>query len=147
MIHIASEVVAVIGMAYYFSSQNKKLLTHVEELAQRIEEQEDQIKNLENMIRQLAMGMNTTNTKIDMIFKGGNSSIPEPIKSQPAKSRHEPVFLEPIQPTRSDTKIQFNDIPDVKEDSGDESEDESDSDLDEEIREEIEQLDNLKKDQ
>ena len=43
MVHIVSEVVVLVGLAFYFNQKNKKLLAHIEDLAQRVEEQEDQI--------------------------------------------------------------------------------------------------------
>lgn len=57
MIHIASEVVALIGLTFYFSSKNRKLSGHIEELAQRLEEQESHIKKLDNVIQQLTQRM------------------------------------------------------------------------------------------
>lgn len=53
MVHIASEIVVLVGISFYFSSKNKKLLGHIEELAQRIEEQEDTIQKLETTLQQI----------------------------------------------------------------------------------------------
>lgn len=58
MIHIASEVVVLLGLTFYFNQQNKKLTGHIEDLAQRIEEQEDLIQNHENVIKQLVEQVN-----------------------------------------------------------------------------------------
>jgi hypothetical protein len=41
IIHIVTEVVVLIGIIFYFSSKNRKLLSHIEDLSQRLEEQED----------------------------------------------------------------------------------------------------------
>lgn len=57
LIHIASEVVVLIGLTFYFSSKNKKLLGHVEELAQKLEEQEDHIQKLEASLQQMGQKM------------------------------------------------------------------------------------------
>lgn len=59
LIHVASEVVVLLGLTFYFNSQNKKLTGHIEDLAQRIEEQEDLIQNHENIIKQLVKKVNT----------------------------------------------------------------------------------------
>jgi len=53
MMHIAGEAIVVIGLVFYFSNKNKRLTSHIEELAQRIEEQEDQIQKLENSLSQI----------------------------------------------------------------------------------------------
>lgn len=58
MIHIVSEVVVLIGLTFYFNQKNKKLLNHIEDLAQRIEEQEDLIQKHENIIKKLVSSIN-----------------------------------------------------------------------------------------
>lgn len=67
LIHIASEVVVLIGLTFYFSSKNRKLLTHVEDLAQRLEEQEDKIQKMENTLQQI--GQNLRSLPFDGIAK------------------------------------------------------------------------------
>ena len=59
LVHIASEIVVLIGLTFYFSSKNKKLLGHIEELAQRLEEQEDNIQKLETSLQQMGQKMDT----------------------------------------------------------------------------------------
>lgn len=54
LIHIVSEVVVLIGLTFYFSSKNKKLLGHIEELAQTVEQQEDRLQKTEQAIVQLS---------------------------------------------------------------------------------------------
>ena len=54
LVHIASEVVVAIGLVFYFSQKNKKLMSHIEDLAQRLEEQEDIIQKHDQMIQRLA---------------------------------------------------------------------------------------------
>lgn len=58
MIHIVSEVVVLIGLTFYFNQKNKKLLNHIEDLAQRIEEQEDLLQKHENIIKKLVSSIN-----------------------------------------------------------------------------------------
>jgi hypothetical protein len=53
MIHIASEIVVVIGLTFYFNQKNKKLMSHIEDLSQRIEEQEDLLQKHEQIIKKL----------------------------------------------------------------------------------------------
>lgn len=52
MVHIVSEVVVLLGITLYFSSKNKKLMNHIEELAQRLEQQDDRLQSLENSQKQ-----------------------------------------------------------------------------------------------
>ena len=43
IIHIAAEILVLVGITFYFSSKNKKLSEHIEDLSQRLEDQEDLI--------------------------------------------------------------------------------------------------------
>ena len=63
MIHIASEMVVLSGLTFYFSQKNKKLKGHIEDLAQRIEEQEDLLQQHEQVIRKLVDYVNTQEQK------------------------------------------------------------------------------------
>lgn len=58
MIHIGIEILALIGLVYYFSSKNKKLTSHIEELNQKIQEQEKQIQALKNDVNMIVKSMN-----------------------------------------------------------------------------------------
>jgi hypothetical protein len=120
MIHIASEIIVLIGLTFYFNQKNKKLLGHIEDLAQRIEEQEDILQKHEQMLQKL-LGSTPRNSK--PIF----------IPSKFSKSRKTEVNSLP----------QNNEIPDkVPLVSSEVSEDESD--LDDAIAEELEELEELK---
>jgi uncharacterized coiled-coil protein SlyX len=57
LVHIASEVVILLGVVFYFSSKNKKLLSHIEELSQRVEEQEDSIQKLNETVQKMNNNM------------------------------------------------------------------------------------------
>ena len=54
MIHVLSEIAAMLGITFYFSKQNKKLKGYIEDVAQRMEEQEDLIQRHEEMLKVLA---------------------------------------------------------------------------------------------
>jgi len=60
IIHIATEVVALIAVTFYFSSKNKKLQADIEGLAQRLEEQENRLEKLENILSQLTGNIQNT---------------------------------------------------------------------------------------
>ena len=51
LVHIVSEVVVLLGITFYFSQQNKKLMGHIEDLAQQVEEQNDIIIAQEKMLK------------------------------------------------------------------------------------------------
>lgn len=57
IIHMVSEAVVLFGISFYFSSQNKKLMSHIEELAHRIEEQDDKIQQMGTVIEQMNKNM------------------------------------------------------------------------------------------
>ena len=121
MIHIATEAIALIGLAYYFSSKNKKLLEHIEDLAQRLEEQEDMIKKHEEIIIQLIQTVNNRHMS--------NTPILKPMK-QPMKQPMKPKNTLPEQSRYKENET-------VQEVDSDGSED---SDLDADIAEELQDL-------
>ena len=58
LIHIATEIGVLVGLTFYFSSKNKKLLEHIEDLSQRLEEQEDLIQKHDQILKQLVQVVN-----------------------------------------------------------------------------------------
>ena len=60
MVHIIAEIVAMVAMVFYFNQKHKKVLTIVEDLSQRIEEQEELIQKHEEVIKKLVEGFNNT---------------------------------------------------------------------------------------
>lgn len=59
MIHIVSEIVILVGIIFYFNQKHKKTLKHIEDLAQRLEDQEDLIQKHEEIIQKLVGVINT----------------------------------------------------------------------------------------
>lgn len=53
LVHIGAEVVVFAGLTFYFSKKNAKLMGHIAELSQRLEEQEDHINKLETAINNI----------------------------------------------------------------------------------------------
>ena len=51
MAHIFSEIIVIVGLTFYFHQKNKKLLAHIEDLAQRVEEQEDLLQKHDLIIK------------------------------------------------------------------------------------------------
>ena len=58
IIHIASEIVILLGLTFYFNQKNKKLLGYIEDLSQRVEEQEDLLQKHEEIIKKLVEFIN-----------------------------------------------------------------------------------------
>lgn len=164
LIHIASEVVVLLGMAFYFSSKNKALQSHIENLAQRLEEQEDRIQKLENIIQQMSSHMaqiprvmEENKKAVEMLLeKHRQDRVVETFTEKPKKvkqpekqvlfefrdiipKKHTTPIITEFMEKPKNTKVQF-----IEED-----EEISDSELDEEIEQELQELkqdeNNLKK--
>ena len=142
IIHIVTEIIAAIVIIFYFSSKNKKLLGHIEDLSQRLEEQEDIIQKHELIIKQLVHVINN---------RGPITAVPKinNIPKSPVKEKK--IIKKPI----SRPRVSFNDNEEVNENPKpkqverviekvleqvtEESSDDSD-DIDEEIAEELDEL-------
>lgn len=59
MLHVAVEVVVILGIVYYFNQKTSGLLGHIEDLAKRIAEQDDVLQKHENIIRKLVDFVNS----------------------------------------------------------------------------------------
>lgn len=62
LVHITSEIVVLLGLTFYFNQQNKKLMGHIEDLVQRIEDQEDLLQKHEEVIKKLVEYVNQQQT-------------------------------------------------------------------------------------
>jgi hypothetical protein len=144
IIHIATEIVALVGIVFYVSSNNRKLSTHIEDLSQRLEDQEDLVQKHEQIIRQLVQAINS------------RGALPSPAPSQPNGHGQKPNGQKPKQmkekkqssPKKSigRSHVSFNDNEEVQEKTlsppkklSHESSDD-DSDLDAEIADELQEL-------
>lgn len=151
IIHIASEIVALVGLTFYFNQKNKKLLGHIENLAQKIEEQEDLLQKHEHVIKKMLEFMNEQNQKNTIITPPILSTQVETTKTrkkpQPVKEFHTKPPLKVPTPSKSEsTKVSFNDeiLKTAKTPprfiESEESSDSEESDLDAELAEELEEL-------
>ena len=153
IIHIATEIVVLIGITFYFSSKNKKLSTHIEDLSQRLEEQEDLIQNHERIIRQLVQAMNSQNGASKPVSqqppKKGKSGVKFKTPSPQSRPQHQSRQVSPprqerqVSPERSQSPVQvFEDNEEIEEQKQtvEEYSSEDDSDLDDEIAEELQEL-------
>ena len=106
LIHIAAEFIVIIGLSFYFSQKNKKLMGHINDLIQRIEDQEDMIQKHEQLINNLTNALNDINSKIS-----NNKNLPlqaERItnnKNAKKNVKHQPLNQAPLINNRSKTNI------------------------------------------
>lgn len=149
MIHIASEIVALVGLTFYFNQKNKKLLGHIENLAQKIEEQEDLLQKHEHIIKKMLEFMNDQNEKNTphVLAKQLETTKIRKKPPSPAKEVHTKPPLKVPTPSKTEsTKVSFSDqiLKTTKKPSpvveSEESSDSEESDLDAELAEELEEL-------
>jgi len=155
MIHIASEIVVVIGLTFYFNQKNKKLMGHIQDLSQRIEEQEDLLQKHAEIIKKLSESIKQHQSEFkekqrqsdyyqlshpppplpqQVQIKHKKEIKPKSILTKPVLTKPEPklTFKEEEQPR----KLRFP--PKYEEEH--EEEDEEDTDLDAELEEELKEL-------
>ena len=146
IVHIAAEIVTIISVVFYFSSKNKKLLEHIENLSIRLDEQDEIIQKHEQIIIQLIAAVNKplSQTPLKINKKPKNDTI---LKQKDVKVPN--VLSQKL-------SVSFNDNDEVVENikvkavknTNEESSSEDDSDLDAEIADELSELsqqDGLKK--
>ena len=144
MIHIASEIVALVGLTFYFNQKNNKLLRHIENLAQKIEEQEDLLQKHENVIKKMLEFINDQNKKntITSPVLTKHLETTKTRKKPPVKEVHTKPPLKVPTPSKPEPKVSFNEqiFKTPIEQESEESTDSEESDLDAELAEELEEL-------
>lgn len=148
LVHMASEVVVLMGLTFYFSQKNKKIMGHIEDLAQRVEEQEDLLQKHEQVIRKLVELVNQRQTAPDHPLQ--QPRVPKQTPNAPQKKirppppqRHRSAPLQP--PPTVPVRVSFDRSPQFEQLSSEDEEDEDEEDeddevLDEEIAEELLEL-------
>ena len=155
MIHIASEIVVVIGITFYFNQKNKKLMGHIQDLSQRIEEQEDLLQKHDQIIKKLAESIKQYQYEFkekqrqsdyyqpspppqQIQIKHKKEIKPKSIVTKPVLSKPEPkvTFKQEEQQRKLSSPPKYEE----EDDEEDEEEDEEDTDLDAELEEELKEL-------
>jgi hypothetical protein len=149
--HVATEIVVLLGITFYFSSKNKKLLEHIEDLSQRLEDQEDSIQKHDQIIKQLVQIVNNINVqpkhRAPMTSSQENHPQFHGSKSVDKKSLHvkqkkkiksPPKIYEENEEIDNELHIQQNEVNKIEL----LSEDDNESALDDELAEELQDLDN-----
>lgn len=86
LIHLAVESVVILAITFYFSQKNKKLMGHINDLIERIEEQEDIIQKHEQLINNLSNAINDINYKIS----GETKNVPLQTNKNVKKNNKQP---------------------------------------------------------
>jgi len=148
LIHIIIEVIVISGLSIYFTQRNKKLTNSINELIQRLEEQEDIIQKHEKMIIKLSNMVEELNTNINLIpstqtqskkksvsFKDKNNDLDYhsrvPIPEQTIIFKMKKEFIR-TESEDSNAKVEeiINNVEEIYSDTEDEEETNLDSDSD-----------------
>jgi hypothetical protein len=136
-----AEITVVIGVCYYFSRKNKELVTKIEILAKKFEEQQQLINRHEEIINHLIQMVQEHKNILDN-FK----VIPDRKKSKiyPIHSKPSEIKIEDRNKVSFNLPPSFEELPSEEEES--ESELEEEPDIDEELREELQELNDPEED-
>ena len=148
-LHVVGEIIALTGVVIYFSQKNSTLMKHIDELAARIEEQEDTIQKHEELLNKIVSNMKKT---------CGVPPTPQPVAPKPqpkpqAKPQAKPKPTAPqvahvftaVPPQVFNLSIPTSHSLDVLEEYNNTGiteiqENETEEDLDNEIHEELSEL-------
>jgi hypothetical protein len=92
IIHIVAEIIIIVGISVYFSQKNKHLLNLINDLTQRLEDQEEQINKHEQAINNLSLQISKLNSN------NSNEKLSNPLENLiqqnlPIPTRMEPHFI------------------------------------------------------
>jgi hypothetical protein len=145
IIHIISEAVVIIGITFYFSQKTKKLMNHINDLTQRLEDQEDIIQKHEQLILKLMNSVDELNNK-----PNPNQYLQQPLKQQPVKQQ--PISRPPenvpiinvrrvvVGSGKKEPKVEEVKVEELEEEYTNEIEEDQEDDLDAELAEELAEL-------
>lgn len=143
LVHIGTEVVVLLGITMYFSSKNKQLIQHIENLDKRLEEQQQHIQILESNV--VALANLVKELKGDVPQRQKERKAERRVVSQPTLRRRRVSHIPKPQIVED---FHLEDVEEVsEEDQSDHSQhSELTEDLDAELQEELEEMNNsLKK--
>ena len=144
IIHMITEVVVILGVIFYFSSKNKKLLNHIENLSKRLEEQEDIIQKHEKIITQLIENSKKELYQAPVVAQYkvpvSQSSSKKVLKERYNENKNQNVNKIFLKGSEKVYNKKYKDNEEVSEIIQEEEEENNSSDLDNEIAEELEEL-------
>ena len=80
-LHIVAELLAIVGISYYFFNKNKILTKNIQEITQRLEEQDEILSRHEEILNKLVMRKANGNNNNNNNVKVG---LPKPLAPQKA---------------------------------------------------------------
>jgi len=134
MIHVVSEIAVLAGITFYFTKKNNTLSTRIDELAQRVEEQEDLIQKHDVIIQKLVGYINQQQKQhreekaLPVQKPKRIVELSTPVQTQERENDEE--FSTPVQTHERSPKVTFAGIDDMSSEEEVSSEDESDLDAD-----------------
>jgi hypothetical protein len=139
LLHVAGEVVILLGVTYFITQKHKKIMAHVEDLAQRLEEQDEMIQKHEQVIRKLVETINSRPPAMSHPTLGPLRSQQAPPQRTILKRKKKPK-PPPVQvPEPAHIQI-LERVPEPKVQFVDSDESDEDEDLDSELRNELSEL-------
>jgi hypothetical protein len=105
-LHVVGEIIALTGVVIYFSQKNSTLMKHIDELAARIEEQEDTIQKHEELLNKIVSNMKKTAIPAESM-KCGVPKAQAPVQQVAAKPKPKPK----TQPTTPQVAHVFTAVP------------------------------------
>lgn len=106
MLHIAAEVVVLLGVSFYFNSKCKKLMGHIENLAQHIEEQDSTIQKHEQMIQSLGASLTELRQTLPQMLQQSKAAAVTPQRIIQQKAQPKPAQPKPVTQRRLRAKKQ-----------------------------------------
>jgi hypothetical protein len=79
LIHYATEILVLTGLVVYFSKKNKSMMNYIEDISQRLEDQEETIQKHEQLIKGLMDKVK--GLTLNALQKQENSNIPIPLNT------------------------------------------------------------------
>jgi hypothetical protein len=149
LVHIVSEFLILIVLIYYFNQKYKKMLSYIEDLVQRVEEQEDIIQKhdqlLKNIMSQQIQIQQLQSQQLQSQkpqLQPQTQTQSQPLMQQRKQQSAKPKIQKQQQNIKS--KVQLENIPQIEEldDIEQNSVIERESNLDVELANELSELDN-----
>jgi len=150
MVHIATEIVVILGLTFYFNQKTKKLMGCIDELNKKVQEQEELLKKHEQIIKQMIDFINKLEipkeqTKEQPKEKNGKKTK---IPKSPVVTKKDVLKIPLKVPEKTNNiKIEPTPKPKLKLTQIQELESEEESDLDAELEEELKELIETDKDE
>jgi phage shock protein A len=150
IIHIVAEVIIICGLTFYTVNRNKKLLCYIQDLEQKISQQEELLQNHDKLIIKLSQNVNSlhslvaqTKNEKKIIKENVSKKVISPLPTNISTSKKVMIMIPEIKttiekvPTKSSKVEEINDdVLDVVNNNRN-----NDDSLDDELEKELNELD------